>query len=417
MKALVCEMCTSNDIVKQDGIYVCQNCGTKYSVEEARKMMSEGAIVIDETSKIDNYYKLAESAKEAGNNEEAEEYCNKILEIDPEHYQAWHLKGRAVGWQSTLANLRIEESVQCFSKVIDCAPEDIATEIKEEIADEISDLSIALISLCCDNFEKRPTTSNANSISNGALKTQMYAIQLMAKCGIKPTNFNGKIASKINNAVCNAWPKINKDYQGDDGHPGEYQFKTFKTACFDCIALLKAAINIDNEIPKNNIQRYQNLIMITEAVIKSCSWEKTYDAGLTYWSQRWTLSDEAREANVNNIMEYHAKIKELDPDYVIPERPSVRELTSQNGGCYVATCVYGSYDCPQVWTLRRFRDFTLAKSWYGRLFIRTYYKISPKLVKLFGNTKWFKKLWRDRLDKLIKKLKDKGYEDTAYYDR
>ena len=41
MKALVCEMCNSNDIVKQDGYYVCQTCGTKYSVEEARKLMIE----------------------------------------------------------------------------------------------------------------------------------------------------------------------------------------------------------------------------------------------------------------------------------------------------------------------------------------------------------------------------------------
>ncbi|NLX93020.1 MAG: hypothetical protein GXZ02_03995, partial [Clostridiales bacterium] len=39
------------------------------------------------------------------------------------------------------------------------------------------------------------------------------------------------------------------------------------------------------------------------------------------------------------------------------------------GGCYVATAVYGSYDCPQVWTLRRYRDYTLAETWYGRAFI------------------------------------------------
>ena len=35
---------------------------------------------------------------------------------------------------------------------------------------------------------------------------------------------------------------------------------------------------------------------------------------------------------------------------------------SDSQGCYVATCVYGSYDCPQVWTLRRFRDNTLAET-------------------------------------------------------
>lgn len=37
MKALVCEMCGSQDLVKTDGMYVCQNCGTKYTVEDAKK--------------------------------------------------------------------------------------------------------------------------------------------------------------------------------------------------------------------------------------------------------------------------------------------------------------------------------------------------------------------------------------------
>ncbi|MFR6096121.1 MAG: CFI-box-CTERM domain-containing protein [Dysosmobacter welbionis] len=61
-------------------------------------------------------------------------------------------------------------------------------------------------------------------------------------------------------------------------------------------------------------------------------------------------------------------------------------------GCYIATAVYGSYDCPQVWTLRRFRDHTLAASWYGRTFLHAYYAVSPTLVKWFGRTAWFQKL-------------------------
>lgn len=32
------------------------------------------------------------------------------------------------------------------------------------------------------------------------------------------------------------------------------------------------------------------------------------------------------------------------------------------GRCYVATAVYGSYDCPQVWILERYRDYTLAET-------------------------------------------------------
>jgi len=86
-------------------------------------------------------------------------------------------------------------------------------------------------------------------------------------------------------------------------------------------------------------------------------------------------------------------------------------------GCYVATCVYGSYDCPQVWTLRRFRDYTLAKSAFGRTFIRTYYATSPTIVKWFGKTEWFKKLWRGILDNAVSYLNYNGVKDTPYNDR
>ena len=103
------------------------------------------------------------------------------------------------------------------------------------------------------------------------------------------------------------------------------------------------------------------------------------------------------------------------------------EITDQNRinefnakrkiGCYIATCVYGSYDCPQVWTLRRFRDNTLAETMMGRAFIRTYYAISPTLVKWVGNTSWFKKMWKGTLDRMVSKLQANGVEDTPYQDR
>lgn len=90
---------------------------------------------------------------------------------------------------------------------------------------------------------------------------------------------------------------------------------------------------------------------------------------------------------------------------------------SDNQGCYVASCVYGSYDCPQVWTLRRYRDYTLAKTLYGRAFIKTYYAVSPTLVKWFGNTRWFKKMWHGVLDNMVQRLNDNGYENTPYKDK
>ena len=86
-------------------------------------------------------------------------------------------------------------------------------------------------------------------------------------------------------------------------------------------------------------------------------------------------------------------------------------------GCYIATCVYGSYDCPEVWTLRRFRDDTLGSRFPGRLFIRTYYALAPMAVKWFGDSDWFRNFWKCRLDSMVRTLHGKGVADTPYQDR
>ncbi|MBE6971307.1 MAG: hypothetical protein E7446_04210 [Ruminococcaceae bacterium] len=97
---------------------------------------------------------------------------------------------------------------------------------------------------------------------------------------------------------------------------------------------------------------------------------------------------------------------------------SVREpVPKQDDGCYIATAVYGSYDCPEVWVLRRFRDNVLAITWCGRLFIRIYYAISPKLVKQFGHVIAFKHVWRRILDPMVQKLQTKGFLSTPYCDK
>lgn len=111
-------------------------------------------------------------------------------------------------------------------------------------------------------------------------------------------------------------------------------------------------------------------------------------------------------------------LRELDLE---PKRYAKKTSGTSSGGsedgCYVATCVYGDYDCPEVWTLRRFRDQSLGATAVGRSFIRAYYKISPELVRHFGNSKWFRSFWKGLLDRMIIVLQRDGYECTPYRDQ
>lgn len=135
---------------------------------------------------------------------------------------------------------------------------------------------------------------------------------------------------------------------------------------------------------------------------------------LDFIKQQCTEEEKAEVINEISVNSYEADV--LAVKYLNGEIDDYK-IKKENHGCYIATCVYGSYDCPEVWTLRRYRDYTLGSMWYGRAFIKLYYAISPTLVKCFGHTKWFKKMWKRKLDKMVEKLQNNGVECSPYQDK
>ena len=276
MKQVKCDMCGSTDLVKQDGTFVCQNCGIKYSIEEAKKMMVEidgtvevtGTVKVDNTDEIDNLLIRAKQFEEENQPQKALEYYNKVLDIDA---------------NNQVARARILELRAIYIGTV-----------------EVSKASIEQIDSMMANNRKLDAIKYVREISGLGL------------------------------ADAKTWVENYKTY---------------------------------------DLHQKQDLNTLNSA-----------------------LSNNGLILNSSNS-------------------------TSTSGGCYVATCVYGSYDCPEVWTLRRFRDDTLGSTWYGRLFIHLYYAISPTLVKWFGNTNWFKNLWRGTLNRMVASLQTKGVEDTPYDDK
>lgn len=118
-----------------------------------------------------------------------------------------------------------------------------------------------------------------------------------------------------------------------------------------------------------------------------------------------------KDDNRRIIRERTGRIRRYDESYTPPKEDKPGD------GCYVATCAYGSYDCPEVWTLRRFRDFALAKTVPGRAFIRAYYALSPKLVDRFGKYDWFKAACLKPLNAFVAWLNGRGFDSSPYEDR
>ena len=367
MKAIKCELCGSNEVIKQDGLYVCQHCGNKYTVEEARKMMIEGTIdvkgtvKIDRSNEIDNLLKLAQEAINSVNGEEAYSYANRVLEIEPNNAQAWFLRMKGVGLTAILKDLKVLEVVKAGNNAIKYSNNELSKDVYVYYLTKcLNDLRFCMNQLADSDAIKR--IYEANSRLNAFKATEnTLASDSIADLILKQVDIVVKLRESVPNSLVCSDPEISK-LVGEVAKQWVYYTNA-----------LNARFNVYGaKLSDDYVAKYRNVL----SMIKN---------GLPEDMQN-VITDE----KISN--------------------PS-------SGPCYVATAVYGSYNCPEVWTLRRFRDNTLDETWYGRAFIKAYYFISPTLVRWFGETSWFKSLWRKPLDKLVASLRNIGVEDTPYTDK
>ena len=159
MKKLTCEMCGSNDLIKQDGVFVCQYCGTKYTVEEAKKMMIDGTVDVQGTVKVDvsdkvkNLYEIARRAKDSGNSESAAKYYEMITFENPRDWECLFYYNYFKARQTNLLNMdnsitRLSNSLDGVFDLID--ESDKTSDEKWSIAKEV----IIYIDSLCESFIK-----------------------------------------------------------------------------------------------------------------------------------------------------------------------------------------------------------------------------------------------------------------------
>lgn len=182
MKKLTCEMCGGTDLIKQDGVFVCQNCGCKYSVEEARKLMIEGTVdiqgtvVIDHTDekrqKVENYLSMCKNAHDALDTASVVEYSDKILEIDPNNYEAWAYRALSCGWKSSLNDMKTGQVITAAQKALELAPEEKRYELAENI---YTQGKLQIISHLKTVFSLTSTAILTMSITMAAKQAEMVA--------------------------------------------------------------------------------------------------------------------------------------------------------------------------------------------------------------------------------------------------
>lgn len=414
MKQLKCEMCGGTDLIKQDGVFVCQSCGVKYSVEEAKRMMVEisGNITIDNPievkgiAKSDTMLENAMNTFNQGSYAEAYRLFTDVLNMEPNNPKACFYRGLSAAYQSSVASPRYEEAANATVTAVNNALQNYDNEKLDafiaEVLHKFAHITCAICALYDGYVSNVDSSVQVYGLTSAYVKNEtMNNINIRTNQTkiLQSINFH-MVSNKGINLVLSKLTSYSEDFCSGYVEFIDAGFTLGGSYIYNVPEQVAATVETLEKLKKLNItEQFPNAFALERKLIQKIL-SRPFFGPNDAWAkvQFW--------ANKHNISQ--------------PE--CGRVVTAQNAhtsndGCYVATCVYGSYDCPQVWTLRRYRDNTLASTWYGRAFIRTYYAISPTIVKWFGNTQWFKNLWKNKLDKMVFNLRSNGVEDTPYQDK
>lgn len=413
MKQIKCEMCGSNDIIKQDGVYVCQYCGAKYSVDEAKKLMVEvsGSISIETPVEVkgiaqtDTLLENALNTFNQGSYTEAYTLFSNVLSIEPNHPKATFYRGLSAAYQSTVAVPRYAEcanaTVLAITNAMQSFDEKTLEAFTADVLHKFAHITCAICALYDGYVSNVDSSVRVYGLTGAFVKNDtMNSINIQTNQTkiLQSINFH-MVSNKAINLVLNKLTSYSENFCAGYIEFVDAGFTLGGSYIYNVPEQVAATVETLDKVKKLNItEEYQNAFSLERQLIQKILTRPFFGpndawAKVQFWASKHNVSQ--------------------------PE--CGRTVTAQNAhssrGCYVATCVYGSYDCPEVWTLRRYRDNKLGCTWYGRLFIKTYYAISPTLVKWFGKTKLFKKLWRGKLDKMVKNLQARGVESTPYCDK
>lgn len=146
MKHLTCEICGNNDIIKQNGIFVCQSCGCKYSREEVKNLAFIEGCSIKETNIdlakrhiIKDLFSIAENSRSAADNENTQKYYEFILMLSPDNNEA-----RFYSLYYKLLNLSVNDFGDILKEFAESLKFYVQTEVYEN-KNSYADLSDILI--------------------------------------------------------------------------------------------------------------------------------------------------------------------------------------------------------------------------------------------------------------------------------
>lgn len=317
-------MCGSTDLVKQDGVFVCQSCGCKYSIEEAKKMMIEGTVEVTGTVKVDNsatianYIELAESALKGANGQSVLEYTNKALEVDPQNSRAWILQMQAFEKIAQLQNPRTSEVITAGKNAVQFAKAEEKESIEKQVYSYYLKYARTLLMVATnelnDNQRVRDvykrlssaSLSNALTAANDCMKADSNNITVYENIANEGVNLVLSIPNDALERCSDLWEDVEtcaEQYQRETNALDE-RFRIYTNGLTDSAKATRTLIKDQMTI---KVKKAKEAVSVKQANERKARIEKYWGEHKSEWNML-TAKKESLQSNLDGLTDTLEKI-------------------------------------------------------------------------------------------------------------
>lgn len=218
---------------------------------------------------IENLFILSQNAYDSENYVDAENYANRVIELDATNSDAWIMKGNCAGKQTTPSNFRFKECINCWNTALQNAGEADFEDYQFTVRQNVIDSMVAYVLRASMEFKRQPTDENFAKVKETIDIVDPIVRLANQTFGVDVVAYEDKLASNVS-AVVTAVSKAGIQTFGKKAEtqtdPAYAKFVATQDACINAWDYLMDVAKKHGTVTAI----LSNIVKMHEAIIRNC---------------------------------------------------------------------------------------------------------------------------------------------------
>lgn len=233
------------------------------TVEASPSFMNE------KTQMIENLFILAQNAFDSENYTDAENYANRIIELDATNSDAWLMKGNCAGKNNNGTSFRLVESINCWNSCLLNSSKEEFEDYQFTVRTNCVDIAVQYVLKSIGDFKNNPGEESLNKIK----QTIDYVEPMMRKAnqtfGVDINVYEDKLASNINAFVTAVSKQSIQQFGKKPETQTDEAYKKFVEVQDACILAWDYLMDLAKK--HGTVSAIlSNIVKMEEAIIRNC---------------------------------------------------------------------------------------------------------------------------------------------------